>query len=77
MNTYEVPGQTGDCISCARLSSCSVTSPDKVKGDFTCPLYVPVAEPIYYARDAMIRQFGVDQAVRALLGGREKGDDEK
>lgn len=67
----------GDCLSCTRVSSCSVTSAEKVRGGFTCQIFEGVPEPEYVARLEMIRKYGEQQAVQAMLDRPvEKGDEE-
>ncbi len=64
----------GDCLSCSRLQSCAETDVEKVLNDYTCVLYDPVEEPVYWARAHMIEKFGEVLAVEAMLDRPEDGD---
>jgi hypothetical protein len=57
----------GDCFSCTMTSTCRETSVARVIADYTCPLYRPVPEPIYWARVAVRSQFGEMMAAEAIL----------
>jgi len=67
----------GDCLSCKKVGSCLATDAGKVLGGFTCQLFEGVTEPEYLARVAMMKKYGDNQAIRAMLNRPvEKGDED-
>lgn len=57
----------GDCLTCSKVETCSVTSVEKMLNSFTCILFEPIPEPVYRARVQMMEQYGEVAAVDAML----------
>lgn len=67
----------GDCLSCKRVGACLGTDEEKVRDGFTCQLFEGVLEAEYLARIDMMKKYGEQQAIRAMLNRPiELGDDE-
>lgn len=69
----------GDCLTCARLGPCTETSVKKVLESYTCPLYEPVFEEVYLARIEMMKKYGEETALKAMIGNplEAKGEEEE
>lgn len=66
----------GDCLACSRIAVCTDTSVQKVEESFTCTLFTGVEEPVYYARLAMIENYGSRRAIEAMLQRSDEGEEE-
>lgn len=59
--------QRGDCVSCAKASSCEETNVNRFLQNYTCFFYMPVLEGVYKARMKMMVLFGEQAAAKAVL----------
>jgi len=66
----------GDCLSCSRIAFCIDTSTKRVIESYTCPLFTGVEEPVYLARLAMIKNYGTERAIEAMLCRSDNGEEE-
>lgn len=57
----------GDCLTCLRIDTCNEVSIELVKQSHTCPLFREVTEPVYLARLAMMKTYGDDAAIDAMI----------
>ncbi len=59
--------QRGDCLTCARIYECSITTLERVLSSYTCPLFDAVPSPTYEARVRLMEMFGDEGAVAAMM----------
>ena len=56
-----------ECFTCARISFCSEVDTQKLLSGHVCPLFAAVEVPVVQARSAMMQQYDLVAAARALL----------
>lgn len=57
----------GECLACAKLGACRETSVERVLRSYTCALFEAALEPVYEARWTAMKQYGEENAVKAML----------
>jgi hypothetical protein len=58
----------GECLSCEKVSHCSEVTPQRLMEDYVCFLFVPVPEPVYWARVHTLKSLGEAVFIEVLLG---------
>lgn len=66
----------GECLACSKLGECGETSEEKVLQSFTCMLFAEAPEAVYVARWVMMKQYGEQTAVRAMLAATHEEEEE-
>lgn len=64
----------GDCLCCTKLGRCRLTSLEKTLGGYTCSLFEAADEAVYVARWQLMKQYGEEAAVNAMLKTGERED---